>query len=246
MTGAFNRRPALAGWGNFVRNSFYYTLPAILVFFVFYPLCAYSSPNTIGIETEGTCFVSGGDMAPARDSAIDDSMRKAVQQVVRTLISEDVAVENSDVIDDNIYSKSEGYIQDYRILKEGMEDGLYRVRVRATLSVGDIRNALGMLGVLTDEWQAEEHITMVVVVMVSGIEKYSDFKAFREALDTDIKGVNAVRLRRMESDVAVMDVDMQGSAAGLANELTMREFGNFSLYITDINPGVIGLNMVKE
>ncbi|MBW2648499.1 MAG: hypothetical protein JRC53_01580, partial [Deltaproteobacteria bacterium] len=153
-----------------MRNSVYYTLPAILFFFVFYPLYAYSSPDTIGIETEGTCFVSGSDMAPARDSAIDDSMRKAVQRVVCTLISEDVAVENSDVIDDNIYSKSEGYIQDYRILKEGMENGLYRVRVRATLSVGDIKNDLGMLGVLADEWQPEEYATTVIVVMVSGVE----------------------------------------------------------------------------
>ncbi|MBW2648992.1 MAG: hypothetical protein JRC53_04115 [Deltaproteobacteria bacterium] len=50
----------------------------------------------------------------------------------------------------------------------------------------------------------------------------------------------------MGSDVAVMDVDIQGNAAGLANELTLRKFGDFSLYVTDINPGVIGLNMVKE
>ncbi len=229
-----------------MRNSFYCILFAVLFFFVFYPLSVFSSSDIIGIETEGTCVVFGGDRAPARDHAIDDSMRKAVQQVVFMLISEDVAIENSDIIDDNIYSKSEDYIQDYRILKEGLEDGLYKVRVRVSLSVGDIKNALGMLGVLTDEWQAEEYMTMVIVLMVSGIEKYGDFKTFRETLETGTRGVNVVCLRRMGSGVAVMDVDIQGNATGLANELTLKDFKDFSLYVTDVTPDIIKLNMVKE
>ncbi|MEA1971297.1 MAG: hypothetical protein U9N37_06765 [Thermodesulfobacteriota bacterium] len=229
-----------------MKSSFYYILFATLFSFVFYPLCAFSSPNTIGIETEGTYIVSGSDRAPARDYAIDDSMRKAVQLAVSMFISKDVAVENSNVIDDNIYSKSEDYIQDYRILKEGMEDGLYRVRVRVSLSVGDIKNSLGMLGVLADEWQPEEYITMVVVVIISGIEKYGDFKMFRETLETGIKGVDAVRLRKMGSGVVVMDVDIQGNATGLANKLTLKDFKDFSLYVTDVTPDIIEINMVKE
>ena len=217
-----------------------------MFFFVFYPLCAYSSPDTIGIETEGTCLVSGGDRAPARDNAIDDSMRKAVERIVCMFVSEDVAEENFDVINDNIYSKSQDYIRDYRILREGMENDLYSVRIRVTLSVMDIKDDLKMVGVLTDEWKPEEDAMTVIEVVVSGIEKYSYFRMLRETLETDIKGVDAVHLRRMGSGVAVMDVDMQGNAVGLANELTLREFRDFSLYITDINPGVIGLNMVKE
>ncbi|MCD6487318.1 MAG: hypothetical protein J7K35_08340 [Syntrophobacterales bacterium] len=230
-----------------MKSSFYYILlPATLFFFVLYPLCAFSSPDTIRIETEGTYVVSDGDRTPARDHAIDNSMRKAVRQAVLMLISEDVEADNADVIDDNIYSKSEDYIQEYRILKEGMEDDLYRVRVRVSLSVGDIKNDLGTLGVLTDEWQPEEYITMVVMVMVSGIEKHSDFKMIRETLETDIKGVDAVRLRRMGSDVVVMDVDVQGDATGLANKLIVKDFKDFSLYVTDVTPDIIKLNLVKE
>lgn len=230
-----------------MRNPFYYILPAILFFFVFYPLCAYSSPDTIGIETEGTCLVSGGGRAQARNSAIDNSMRRAVERVVYMFISGDVAEKNFDAISDNIYSKSQDYIRDYRILREGMANGLYSVRVRVTLSARDIKDDLEMMGVLTDEWRPEENTTAgSIEVVVSGIERYSHFRMLREALETDIKGVDTVRPRRMESGVAVMDVDMRGNATGLANKLTLREFGGFSLYITDINPGVIKLNMVKE
>ena len=231
-----------------MRNSFYYILPVILFFFVWYPLCAYSSREIVKtVEAEGTSLVSADDREPARDRAIDDSMKRAVERIIYLFISEDVAQENFDAINDNIYSKSQDYIQDYRILKEGMEKDLYRVSVQATLSVRDIKDDLAMLGILTDErWPEEDATAVVVKIVVSGIEKYSHFRMLRETLETDIQGVDAVHLRRMESGVAVMDVDMQGNAAGLANVLTWRKFGDFSLYITDVTLGVIDLNMVKE
>jgi len=87
---------------------------------------------------------------------------------------------------------------------------------------------------------------VTVEVVVSGIEKYRYFRMLMEALETDIKWVDAVHLRRIEADVAVMDVDMQGNAAGLAKSLTLKKFGNFSLDLTDGNSKVIELNMVKE
>ncbi|MEA2014509.1 MAG: hypothetical protein U9N38_04290 [Thermodesulfobacteriota bacterium] len=233
--------------GVSLKVSFCCIMFAIMFSFLLHPLGVYADRNVVEVvETEGACTVYGNDRMTARDNAIDDSMRKAVERVVCKYISENVAIENADVINDKIYSKPEGYIQDYSILKEDMADGLYRVRVRVSLSVGDIKNSLGMVGVLADEWQPEEYITMVVVVIISGIEKYGDFKMFRETLETDIKGVDAVRLRKMGSGVVVMDVDIRGNAAGLARELTLREFGDFSLDLINNDPDVIELNMVKE
>ena len=118
--------------------------------------------------------------------------------------------------------------------------------MRATLSVGDIKDDLGRLGVFTAVRQPEESAMVVVVVMVSGIEKYSDFKTLREILETDIKGVDAVRLRRMGPDAVVMDVDIQENAAGFSNELALKDFKDFSLYVTNATPDIIELNMVKE
>ncbi|MCK4534896.1 MAG: hypothetical protein KAT81_05135, partial [Syntrophobacterales bacterium] len=168
-------------------------------------------------------------------------------RIVYMFVSEDVAEKNFDAINNNIYSKSRDYIRDYRILREGMENDLYSVRVRVTLSVRDIKDDLEMLGVLTDRWQPEEDATAVIVeVVVSGIEKYSHFRMLRETLETDIKGVDAVRLRRMGSDVVVMDVDIQGDATGLASKLIVKDFKDFSLYVTNVSPDIIELNLVKE
>ncbi len=229
-----------------MRNSFYYIVFATVLFFLVHPLCAFSSTDTLRIQTEGTSVVSGVDRALVRDRAIQDSMRKAVRQAVDMLIPKDVAVENSAVIEKDIYSKAEAYIQDYRILEEGIEDNLYRVTVRITLSVGDINFDLETLGVLTHEWQTETSTTSTVTVIVIGIEEYSDFNVLREALETGINEVNTVNLRKIGSDEVVIDVDIQGNASDLAGALIVKDFEKFLLYVTEVTPDRIELTMVKE
>ncbi len=231
-----------------MKNLFYCALPAILCFLVLYPLCAYSSRDIVKtVEAEGSALVSAEGNEPARDRAINDSMKKAVERILYLFIAEDVAQENIEAIDDTIYSKSRSYIRDYRVLREGTENDFYRVRVRITLSVSEIKDDLERLGLLTDTWGVEEDAPAVVVrVVVHGIEEYSHFRMLKETLETDIQMVNAVHLRKMEWGVAEMDVGMKGSAAGLANALTWREFEDFSLYINDVRADFVGLDMVKE
>ena len=234
--------------GAILRTSlFYYILFTTLFFSFVYPLDSSAGREIVKtVETEGTCFISNDDITPARERAIDDSIKKAVQYVVGTLLSEDVVSEKSDVIDSNIYSKSKDYIQDYRILGESAEDGLYRVNIRAKLSLENIEHDLRMLGVMTDERQSEEHAPMMVVIMVSGIEKYGYLKMLRETLETGIREVNVVRLRKMGSDMVVMDAEMQGDTFELASRLTLKDFKGFSLCVTNITENTIEFNMVKE
>ena len=229
-----------------MKNPCCYIVSAALFFFVLYPFYVYASPDTIGIETEGTCPVYGNDKAPARDSAIGDSMRRAVEHVVGMLISEEVATENTDTLNDTIYRKYKDYIHDYRILQEGIEDGLYRIRIRATLSAMDIKRDLEGQGVLTGEWRTEYGTPTVIGVVVRGIETYGDFKTLRETLETGIGGVDAVHLRRMRSGVAVMNVEMKGDAATLAGELQLKKFRSFSLYVAEMTRDTIEFNMIKE
>ncbi|MBN2254917.1 MAG: flagellar assembly protein T N-terminal domain-containing protein, partial [Deltaproteobacteria bacterium] len=100
------------------------------------------------IEADGAGVVINNDLALARDNAINDSLRKAVEQAVGTVISSETVVQNYEVINDSIYAKSQGYIQNYQILNEKVSDGLYRVTIRATVSMGGIKDDLRALGFL--------------------------------------------------------------------------------------------------
>ncbi len=99
-------------------------------------------------EASGVSIISGGNVATARDAALADALRKAVEQAVGTLISSETMVENYQVLNDNVYTKSQGYVRDYKVISEGQEQNTYRLTVRALVSPVDIKNDLDALGIL--------------------------------------------------------------------------------------------------
>lgn len=107
-----------------------------------------ASAQSQSVTAEGTAGILGGDQGLARDNAIRDAQRKAVEQAVGTMIASETLVENFQVLRDSIYSKSQGYIQKYDIVKEGAQKDLYNVSISATVAVGPLKNDLSALGLL--------------------------------------------------------------------------------------------------
>lgn len=100
------------------------------------------------VEATGLSTVTGGDTALARDAALSDALRKAVEQAVGTLVSSETMVENYQVLSDNVYTKTQGYIKGYQIVREGQGAGLYQVTVKAAVAMGALKDDLGGLGML--------------------------------------------------------------------------------------------------
>ena len=100
------------------------------------------------ITAEGVGVVIGGDRAIARDSAISDGLRKAVEQAVGTMVSSETLVQNFQTLNDRIYTQTQGYIQNYKILSENAGPNLYQVTVQATVAMGDLQKDLQALGIL--------------------------------------------------------------------------------------------------
>jgi len=208
------------------------------------PVRVQSSQDVVRVvETEGVSVVYGDDEVAARGEAIRDAMRAAVEQVVEMLIPEEIVSGSIDILGVTVYTKQQDYIRDYRIVQEDREDGRYRIRMRATLSLVDMRRDLELLGILQDGWQVSSRAKKVVRVTVRGIERCSDFKVLSETLGNDIRGVNAVALRRIGTGMADLDVEMHGDASLLAKELQMKAFRNFSLYVIQMTDDTLELNM---
>jgi hypothetical protein len=90
------------------------------------------------------------NQAISRDIAVKDALRKAVEQAVGVMLSSETIVENSALVRDSIYSKSQGYIKQYKIVKEASVQiqNVYVVTVLAVIGVSDLKNDLGALGLL--------------------------------------------------------------------------------------------------
>ncbi len=103
--------------------------------------------QTQTVTAEGMASAQGNP-AIARDNAVQDALRKAVEQAVGTMVASETLVENFQVVRDSIYNKSSGYIKEYKIVKETPGKDLYAVTISAVVGVGELKNDLGALGLL--------------------------------------------------------------------------------------------------
>ncbi len=101
------------------------------------------------VIASGLGSIVAGDVAHARDDAIEDAHRKALEQVVGLMIESETLVENYQVLEDNIFSKTQGYIQTYEVVKEGKRDEmLYEVTLKALVKTSNLQSDLDGIATL--------------------------------------------------------------------------------------------------
>lgn len=100
------------------------------------------------IVADGVAAIVSGNVIGARDKAVDDALRKAVEQAVGTMVSSDSLTENYKVIHDKILAQTSGYIERYKILSERPEGDLFRVKIQAEVGRGNLESDLRALGLL--------------------------------------------------------------------------------------------------
>ncbi|MBI5492212.1 MAG: flagellar assembly protein T N-terminal domain-containing protein [Deltaproteobacteria bacterium] len=149
-----------------LRNSLNRLFKACLVFsMLILPLAGLSMADEPAesktIEATGTATISPDNAAAARDAAIGDALRKAVEQAVGTLVSSETMVENYQVLSDNVYTRTQGYIRSYAVIKEAQAQGLYQVTVRAIVGVGPLEDDLGAMGLLQRKVQRPRVLFMI-------------------------------------------------------------------------------------
>lgn len=103
----------------------------------------------------------------ARDHALNDALRKAVEQAVGAFITSETMVSSFQLIEDNIYSRTSGYVSGYRIIDEGLQGDLYRVVVRAVVRTDSIENDLAAVGLLL-AGQGRPRVMVIVRELTAG------------------------------------------------------------------------------
>ncbi|MBI4279593.1 MAG: hypothetical protein HY660_14170 [Armatimonadetes bacterium] len=84
------------------------------------------------VEAEGVGAIYGGDEARARDEAVVDAYRRALEAGgvhVQAL----TFVRNFQALADQVSTSTQGYLKGVRVVGEGRDGALYRVRIRAVV-----------------------------------------------------------------------------------------------------------------
>jgi len=94
------------------------------------------------IEAQGAATIHNNMVDVARDKAIDNAQREAVEKAVGVMVSSFTEVENYQVKMDQILSESHGFISTYKVLDERREGNQYRVTIEADVSVNRLKDKL--------------------------------------------------------------------------------------------------------
>jgi len=128
--------------------------------FLFFAQGAWAQ-ETKTVTAEGVAAIQQNQVDIARDAAIEDAQKRAVEQAIGIMIDSQTQVENYQVISDKILSQIKGYITRYNVIGENQESALLRVRITAEVSMGKLGDDLAAIGVLMS--QMHKPRTMILI-----------------------------------------------------------------------------------
>ena len=155
------------------------------------PALAFAQDNQT-VEAEGQAAIGQPGKVIARDKALEDALRRAVEQACGTLVSSETRVSNSVLISDKILSQAKGYVSKYDVLLEGEDKGVVTVRIKAVVGTQKLSDDLAAIGVTLARkgmprvalliW--EQRIDEVKPVASWGMKSETALKASAMKLDT--------------------------------------------------------------
>ena len=90
----------------------------------------------------------GAGRPAARERALHQAFRLAVERVAGVIVESETIVRNLALFEDNILTKTEGYVQNYEILSQEDSDGILTVEVEVEVVRGSLSNDLQSIGIL--------------------------------------------------------------------------------------------------
>ena len=120
----------------------------LFVLLFLFPLFEFSEAAQEEAKEVIAVGVADGESSRARDEALNDALRKAVEQGVGTFVTTELSVEQQKLVEERIYTESRGYIQSYKVMREGASEDLYEVEISALVKMGKLAGDLQSIGLL--------------------------------------------------------------------------------------------------
>jgi len=158
-------------------------------------------PKAVVAQGVATVFLDKIDAA--RDVALQDALRQAVEQAVGTVVESNTLVQNFQLVENNVYTKTKGYVQRYTLLNERQEGSLYKVSVQAIVDMGSLERDLDALGLLYQRMKKPR--VMVIVsetnVGLKSLDPAGETEVIRHLIQKGFTVVDQGQVRKIrESD----------------------------------------------
>ncbi|MDF1590433.1 MAG: hypothetical protein P1P89_02865 [Desulfobacterales bacterium] len=114
------------------------------------------------VTAKGMSFFEAGREVVAREKAMDEAKRAAIEQAVGTMVESRTVVEDFQVVKDQIFSRTTGYLKNLNVLEEKKSDlGTYEVTIHAEVEIADLVSDLDRFNKIIG-WQKNPRIAIVI------------------------------------------------------------------------------------
>lgn len=104
----------------------------------------------IEVEATGMAAILSGNLGGARNQALQNAQRSAVEQGVGVILESQTRTKNFEIDMDQIFTSAKGVVTDYLVLEENKtaDGSAYIVKIRANVSQAKLEDTLSDLGIL--------------------------------------------------------------------------------------------------
>ncbi|MBU2623238.1 MAG: hypothetical protein KKD92_13060, partial [Proteobacteria bacterium] len=136
------------------------------LFFLFFVFLLFLFPSNLLagkiVTAKGISFFEPGRELIARDKAIDEAKRAALEQAIGATVESSTTVENFTVIKDQIMSRTAGYLKNIKIIEEKKTDmATIEVIIEADVETSAILEDLDRFKKVLS-WQKNPRISIVI------------------------------------------------------------------------------------
>jgi len=139
---------------------------AVLIFLLFFFACPGILYGGDKVRAQGMATIYHGAIDVARDKAIENALRNAVEEKAGVLIKSYTEVENFSVTMDQILSESKGFVNHYHVISEGKENNTYKVLIEAEIGEGRLKEKIDAIALVLARKSKPR-----LMVMISGEEQ---------------------------------------------------------------------------
>lgn len=206
------------------------SFPFVFLFIAALPLAAQAQDSKT-LTAEGVADIHGNARDIARNAAVEDARKRAVEQEIGILIGSQTEVENYQLISDKILSRSREYIKRYTVAEETEDSGLLRVRITADVFLPKLIDDLSAIGIQAQmRRDAGGARTRPINIAISGLNR-TELAKFKDVLKNQVRGIKDLHELSFAGTTARLSVHSTVSARTLSDELAMKDFGTFSVEV---------------
>ncbi len=101
--------------------------------------------DDVTVQADGEAAIFSGDTAQAKDKAIAEAMRNAVEKAVGTIVTSDSQTKDFELIEDRVLTHSKGYIKTFDIVKQNNDGSTISVTIKAVIGKDNLEKDVDAL-----------------------------------------------------------------------------------------------------